>query len=210
MKTILRFNPWCGSHFGSPKSIFARRTFILAGSTYADDSESTAEEDADWTNQLVDYYFDGEPGPWKKTYTTFINSIYGDDSTIEMRRAFFDSVLFNNFLQDYAGTKPSHAAASNYHADHHFDAFLETIKKHKPDVIISWGSLVWDALRADWGYGPGKPGDPIIIQGVEFDDYWTFPFEGREILLVRARHPSSGYSRDFHNTLFKRLGLLKK
>jgi hypothetical protein len=208
MKTKLRFAPWRGINYGTPKSIFSRPTFILAGSTYADGSESTEEEDADWTNQLVDYYFDGGPGRWKKTYTTFINSVYGDDSSTEMRHEFFDSILFNNFLQDYAGTLPGHAAGCDYHADHHFEAFLETIRKHKPEVVISWGSLVWDALRNDWGYGLGKSGKPIVIQGQQFDDYWTFPFEKREILVVRAKHPSTGYSRDFHHALFKRLRLL--
>ena len=203
----LRFKPWRGRDYGTPQSIFSRPTFILGGSTYGDGSQTTYEEDEVWTSELLNYYFDGTGGKWKATYTRFINSVYGAETDIAEREAYFDSVLFNNFLQDYAGACATDAPKFDYKETRHLLAFYETLHEYKPEVVVAWGNLVWEALPYDWGYGPARE-EPIDISGKPYRSCLIYPFEGREILLVGVKHPSTSFSRDFHYELFNRLNLL--
>ncbi len=208
MSTNSRFKPWCGKNYATSKSIFTRPTFVLGASTYSGGPEGTAEEDAEWTNELREYYFDGSPGRWKATYTRFINAVYGSGSNKQMREAYFDSIVFNNYLQDFAGGSPVDAPKSDYTVERHFLAFLETIEKHRPEVVICWGSHVWNALPNNWGYGPAIKGRPLSIHGIIFDRYLIYPFADSEILLVGIRHPSTSFRRDYVHEIFKRLKLI--
>jgi len=209
MTSNLRFQPWCGRYYGTSQSIFSRPTFILGGSTYSPGAETTIEEDSAVTSDLLDYYFDGKGGQWKATYTRFINAVYGADTDIKKREAYFDSIIFNNYLQEYAGARPSDATKFNYGAERHFRAFLEVVDLHKPEVIISWGDLVWNALPNDWGFGPARKEQPLDINGKLFHCCMTYPYAGKEILLVGVSHPSSGFSREYNHEIFRRLGLLR-
>ena len=209
MQSYLRFKPWRGCNYGTQQSIFARPTFILGGSAYSDGPETTPEEDAEATQYLRDFYFDDKGGRWKATYTRFINAVYGDDTDKSEREAYFDSIVFNNYLQEYAGTRPTDAPKYDYVADRHFSAFLEVLNEHKPEVVISWGNLVWEALPNNWGFGAAKKGPPLEVLGQTFVSYQTYPYAGRDILLVGVNHPSTSFSRDFHNELFRRLRLLR-
>lgn len=209
MTSYLRFQPYVGRHYGKPQSIFTRPTLILGGSAYCDGPATTAEEDAEAINDLVNWYSDGAPGRWKGTYTRFINALYGKETDMEEREAYFSSIIFNNYLQEYAGARPSDAPKSNYRKKMHYDAFIETLNKYRPEAVISWGNLVWDALPDDWGFGPAQKGAPIKVCGQSFASYQTYPYNGRKILLVGVRHPSTSFSRDFHHELFKKLGLLR-
>lgn len=209
MASQLRFQPWVGPNYNTAQSIFARPTFVLGGSSYSDGPETTPEEDAELTSNLIGYYFDGRKGQWKATYTRFINAIYGAESDTEMRRAYFDSVLFNNYLQEYAGGRPTDAAKFDYGAERHFLAFLEVIEQYRPEVIISWGNLVWNALPNDFGFGSARKEPPLDIMGTPFHGCMTYPYAGKEILLVGVTHPSSGFERAFHHQLFRRLCLLR-
>ena len=209
MESHIRFNPWRGRYYNTPRSIFSRPTFILGGSTYGDGAETTTDEDAERTSELLDYYFDGSGGRWKATYTRFINAVYGAETDRSEREAYFDSILFNNYLQEYAGACPTDAPNFNYKGERHRLAFYETLHIHAPEVVISWGNLVWEGLPNDWGYGPARFEAPISVLGIPFHGCMTYPFAGREILLVGVNHPSTAFSRDFHHELFSLLGLLR-
>ncbi|EIQ01763.1 hypothetical protein OpiT1DRAFT_00338 [Opitutaceae bacterium TAV1] len=204
MTSRIRPRPWCGQNYGTPKSIFTRPTFVLGGSAYSNDPTPIA----DTTNGLVKDYLYGNGGQWKATYTRFINTVYGDSANQEMREMFFDSIVFNNYLQDFAGTRPTDAPKYDYSAERHFSAFIKILEQHKPEVIICWGDLAWKALRDDWGYGLGVQGRPLSIQGAFFHEYYRFPFAGKEILLVHVKHPSSSLQRDHYHKIFKRLKLI--
>lgn len=205
----IRFKPCRGRNFGTPQSIFSRPTLILGGSAYSDGPEATPEEDADATQDLLSCYFDDKiRGRWKATYTRFINAVYGDDTNGSEREAYFDSIIFYNYLQEYAGSRPGDAPKFDYAADQHFSAFLEVLNEHKPDVIIAWGNLVWNALPDDWGFGSANKEPQFQVLGRTFVKYQTYPYAGRDILLVGVKHPSTSFSRDFHHELFLRLNLL--
>lgn len=157
----------------------------------------------------MDYYFDDRiSGGWKNTYTRFINSIFGCQSSDEQRGRFFDAVIFYNYLQEIAGATAIEAGNYNYGAPQHFAAFLEILNEYQPDVVISWGAKVWDALPIEWGRGSAVTGDPIMIDGRIAGSVYSYPFQGKIIRLVGVHHPSIGYDVGFHHKLFKQLDLL--
>lgn len=210
----VRILPWVGEKYRESANVFRQRTLILGGSQYSEGYESfhTEEGRAEWqsfTNDVVHYYQDASiSGRWKGTYTGFINSIFGDQSDEEQRVRFFDSVVFYNYLQEIAGASANEAGNFDYGAQQHFQAFQEILAEFQPEVVISWGAKVWDALPNDWGYGPALVGDPVIIDGKKAGSVYTYPFQNKTIRLIGVRHPSIGYSPGFHHELFKHHNLL--
>jgi len=213
-QSFVRILPWLGENYHNGGGVFRQRTLILGGSQYSPDSEDfhTEEGRIKWqgfTQEVVHYYFDpNDKGAWKKTYTSFINSVYGGQSNDEQRGRFFDAIIFYNYLQEIAGATASEAVNYDYKAPQHFAAFLEILNEYQPDVVISWGTKVWDALPNEWGYGAALTSDPIMIEGRNTGCVYSYPFQGRTIRLVGVRHPSIGYSPEFHHKLFKQLDLL--
>lgn len=212
--SAIRILPWIGSNYGKDNGVFRQRTLILGGSQYSDGYENfhTDEGLAEWqsfTNDVVYYYLDPSiPGRWKKTYTSFINSVFGYKTEVEQQKSFFDAVIFFNYLQEIAGATASEAGNFDYHAPCHFDAFREILEVHRPEVVISWGYKVWDALPNDWGYGTAQATDGISVGSEISNKIYHYPFRDTVIRLVGVHHPSIGYSPDFHHQIFKQLDLL--
>lgn len=212
--SAVRILPWVGENHESGGGVFRQRTLILGGSQYSPDSEDFHTEDGrirwqEFTREVVDYYFDpNDTGKWKKTYTSFINSIFGSQSNDEQRGRFFDAIIFYNYLQEIAGASASEAANYDYSAPQHFAAFLEILNEYQLDVVISWGAKVWNALPNDWHYGSAVIGEPVLIDGRNAGSVFSYPFQGRTIRLIGVHHPSIGYSPDFHHKLFKHHDLL--
>jgi hypothetical protein len=212
--SAIRVAPWVGDQYGQATGVFRQRTLILGGSQYSPGYESfhTDEGLAEWrsfTNDVVYYYLDPKiSGRWKGTYTRFINSVFGSQTDEEQRRGFFDSVIFYNYLQEIAGASASDAGNFDYHAPCHFDAFREIIETYRPEVVIAWGSKVWDALPNDWGHGEAEIRDGVTVGAVISQKIFHYPFRDTVIRLVGVRHPSIGYSPDFHHQIFKQLDLL--
>lgn len=207
MKSEVVFAPRVGNVYGATGSVFKKRTVILGGSHYGGNG-APLDKLRDFTQEVVEDYLARCGENWCKTYTTFINSVYGRGATQHEREQFFESVVFYTFLQDTAGAGPYDADKSNYSAEQHFAAFREILDKHKPEVVISWGGRVWDALPNNWGYGEAVKGEPITIGGTSFGRYFDYPYRDWRIVLVGVDHPSIGYARDFHHEIFQRLGLV--
>jgi hypothetical protein len=210
----VRINPWIGKDYQSGGGVFRRRTLILGGSHYSKGYENfhTEEGKAEWenfTNDVVNCYLDPSiKGGWKRTYTSFINSIVGGQSNDEQRERFFDSVIFYNYLQEIAGASASEAESFDYHASCHFNAFKEILEEYRPQIVISWGSKVWEALPNDWGYGSAEIRDGNSVGAEISQKIYHYPFHDTVIHLVGVHHPSIGYVTDFHHQIFKHLGLL--
>jgi hypothetical protein len=202
------FHPWVGENYGCDSSVLKKRTLILGGSHYLEGLNSD-EDLGDFTNEVVNLYFDRNcKGKWKKTFSTFINSIFGRSTNEDERRVFFESVVFYNYLQEVAGDNPGAAGNYDYGAIQHFEAFKLVLDEYKPEVVISWGDKVWEGLPNDWGFGGNVRGEGVIIDGTVFVKYFDYPYQNRVISLVGVGHPSIGYSRDFHHQIFKALNVV--
>lgn len=210
----VKIYPWVGENYRSGGGVFRQRTLILGGSHYCEGHESFDPEEVrpEWqsfTNDVVYSYLDPNVrGRWKGTFTAFINSIFGDSSDDDQRRAFFDSVIFYNYLQEIAGATPAEVGDYSYTAPRHFSAFSEIVEKFRPEVMISWGGKVWEALPNDWGYGPVDIQDGVTVDNQTSQKVYQYPYGNSFIRLVGVRHPSIGYSPGYYHQVFQHLNIL--
>ena len=209
MASNIIFKPHVGSAYGHDFSLFKKKTLILGGSHYIEDEydllkQSDRNELSGFTQEIIGHYLDPEcKDAWKKTYSIFINSVYGRDTDLADRQAFFDSVVFYNYLQEAAGQDAYAAHEYDYHEQRHFDAFLEVINEVKPEVVIAWGKKVWDALPNDWGYGQAEKKTDLAVNGTPFTSCYDYPYFDPPIRLIGVHHPSAGYASDYHHEVFE-------
>lgn len=214
VNSTIRIAPHVGKNYKSGGGIFRQRTLILGGSHYDGDYKPDQGEDslaawANYTEEIIGHYFDENgSGKWKKTYSNFINSIYGDATSREQKLEFFDAIIFYNYLQEIAGATANDAGNFDYEASSHFEAFKEVLEAHRPEVVICWGNKVWKALPNNWGNGAAEVRDGVTVDGRTSQKIYNYPFHDTIIRLVGVRHPCSGFGRDFHHQLFRQLDLL--
>ena len=185
------FTPWIGCLYGGRGSALPKRVMVLGASHYcgnrcADCGNPKAHpECAVFTRDVVrDYLSDKCSGYWKKTFTTFINSVFGRATTAEERRQFMDSIVFANFLQRAEGRDANEKHNEYFQLPANLDAFKATIREYRPDVIVTWGDRVWNAIPWDLGYGMAEK----VRDGV-----FRYPFSDHTFLLLGLHHPSIGY-----------------
>ena len=188
------FEPHVGSRYGMPESIFNKRILVLGDSHYCHDGCldcGNLHEHSDcsgFTSKIVRYYLEAQESEgWMKTYSTFINTVFRRCTSDVDRKAFFESVAFYNYLQKAAGTdsKSAPAYAAEYNQEKHLLAFYEVLEDLKPEVVISWGDRVWNALPNNWrGYGEATKGAGFKIGSKDFTAYYDYPFNGGRILLA--------------------------
>jgi hypothetical protein len=218
MSANIFFDPWIGVNYGTKESIFKKKILILGDSHYCDvncpNSNTCGERNlhencTDFTTDGILCYLDQEiKTTWKKTYTTFINSMIGRDSSLKYKEEFFDSIVFYNYLQVAAGKTAGLTQNYDYTGDKHLRSFYEVLDKFLPDIVICWGTKVWNALPNDWEYGEAEKGKGILINSEIFKDYYCYPYKDKKILLIRVHHPSAGYDVEFHNKVFSELGII--
>jgi hypothetical protein len=139
--TGLRFQPWVGSLYGR-HSPFGVSVLVLGESHY---DEGYAQGD-----RLTEFVVRGHMEArgkqyafWTKIGRTFTGPDYGDAAS---RRAFWESIAFYNYVQDFVGT-----AARQRPTEEHFrsswPAFTSLLAALKPDVVVTLGFGLWGALQ---------------------------------------------------------------
>ncbi len=217
-KSKVYLTPWVGENYGKESSIFQEKLMVLTGSHYeafADKCNENYEEylkgnrteASDFTNSIVEIYLglrkSDLKNDWEKTYSSFINAIFNRNSSEKEKGLFFDSIVFYTYLQRMAGKNAKEAELYNYKCQEYIDAFLEVIKKYKPEVIICWGAKVREALL---GKKQGLVGN-ISIEEVTVrknQTICTLEIDARKIKLIMVRHPSRCFGRKSNHEIFKR------
>ena len=77
------------------------------------------------------------------------------------------------------------------------EALKATISERRPDVVVTWGDRVWNAIPWDLGYGKAEK---------VTDDIFRYPFDGRSFFLVGLHHPSIGYPSEESHRLLASVG----
>ena len=81
------------------------------------------------------------------------------------------------------------------------NALLEVIEELNPDIIISWGNKVWDAIPEDIGYGN-------YVAREDFSDFfYKYPYKNRELKLLGITHPSTSYKSSYWADVFSKVGV---
>ena len=211
MNSNIFFLPWIGDKYGTQYSLFENKILLIGNSHYCGTCNTCGDsikspECTTFTTEIVDTYLDPEEKhSWKKTFSTFINSFFGHSTTYKERKDFFDSVSFYNYLQVSAGNNPYSTHNYNFDDRRHLLAFYEVLDKIKPNVVISWGDIVWNAIPNNWGDGEAIKGNKLTFDNKIFDSYLYYNYKNDTIMLVGAHHPSAGYNSDFYNKIFTEL-----
>ena len=207
MKNVF-FRPWIGSEYGLDSSVFNQKILVLGDSHYADESEimnlvEDLEQSCDFTTGVMNDYLNPEvDGKWKSTFTKFmnslvLNSVHSERSPSEL----WNSVAFYNYLQIPAGATSRLTQHFDYSKEKDRNALLEFIEELNPDIIISWGNKVWDAIPEEFGYGN-------YVTGEEFSDFlYKYPYKNREIKLLGITHPSTSYKSSYWADIFSKIGV---
>jgi hypothetical protein len=196
------FKPWVGNQYDKAGSIFSKKILVLGDSHYIDEQDyislNNLDEQSDLTTGvMLDYLDPNVKENWKSTFTKFMNSFIQDTKHYECSISeLWNSVAFYNYLQRPGGTQSRQTQHYDYTQDKDRNAFLEIINDLQPDIIISWGNKVWDAIPEDLGYGNYRVND---LHG---DCCCLYPFKDRVIKLIGITHPSTSYKSSHWSKVF--------
>lgn len=198
------FTPWIGQLYGKPDSLLLKRVMVVGASHYCGDGchdcgEASAHPDcAGWTQEVVNHYLYGDDGgEWKKTFTTFVNSVFGRAATADESIRCFDSIVFANFLQKVEGQNAGEKHDEYFREPVHVEALKATLHECCPDVVVTWGARVWNAIPWDLGFGKAEQVADSIVR---------YPFEDGSFFLLGLHHPSIGYPSNESHSLLAQVG----
>lgn len=185
LKTNIHFRPWVGDNY--EKGIGGKRLLVLGESHYSD------TDDPELTQTVMKKLFDyklgaGEYESWMKTFTVFERAMTGRELSGEESVAFWNSVLFYNFIQEMlpgAGYRPTRKQFAGSAA-----AFDEVLNEYEPDLIITWGTALFDNTPAL----DGRDAPSIELDNNAIYTYEYVLLSGKHCKMLRMSHPSRNYS----------------
>lgn len=193
--TKIHFRPWVGKNYGP--GIGGKRLLVLGESHYsdADDPELTQVV----MEKLLGYKLGrGEYEPWMKTFTVFERAVAGRELSGGESAAFWNSVLFYNFVQEAMpcrGKRPTGRQFAESAA-----AFEELLNEYEPDLIIAWGTALFDRTPVL----DGRDTPSIGHDGVDIYTYEYTLRSGKTCRMMRMSHPAYGYAWDWwHGAIAK-------
>lgn len=230
-----RFFPYVGSRYGREDAFFKKRLLILGASHYCDGCLATTQgENTRWGELLScngcdgkftkkvlhDYLYDslydsnGKRKGWKNTYSKFINTIIGHRSSCQEKDLFCNSVIFYNFLQEIEGIgdndKHPEKFCDKQRQQRDLFLFKKLLVEYKPEVVIVWGSHVWDNFPDNLGYGcHTKMMTESVLPPYMQNRIWNYCFHEQNITFCASVHPSAygHFKQNEHKQLFDLLNL---
>ena len=210
------FYPWVGKKYGCDS---VKKVMIVGASHYCEKSEAAVDKCPygcgkcsvhcrRMTREVINCYQKSEDRTgWVKTYTKFINSLYGREATQAEREEVLDHVVFMNYLQRVEGSGSGEKHNEYFKEPCHFHSFCNVVLRYLPDVVIVWGDRVWRAIldsicewnnEAEMDYQLAKRGWTADVRVNDF----TFK-------LLSVYHPSycSYETADNPYARFKRFGV---
>lgn len=193
--TSVHFRPWKGAEY--EKGIGGKRLLVLGESHYSDKDDP--EQTQIVMKELFDYKLGtGECKSWMKTFTVFERSVAGRNLSGEESVAFWNSVLFYNFVQEimpYNGCRPTRQQFADS-----AEAFEEVLNEYEPDLIIAWGKALFAHTPTLNGHDT-----PSIIY--ENDEIYTYEYtlrSGKTCRMMRMKHPAYGCAKSKWHEVIKR------
>lgn len=186
----LNFHPWIGNHYSTTG--FAGKRILALGESHYCDKSSDATEDI--TRKVIADLFDpqSEHEAYKNTYTKFAEALLGRDSlSFEDKERFWNSIAFYNYVQvpmTGARVAPSQKDFNDSEA-----AFFEVLESLRPDIVIVWGSRLYNNLPQG-----GLQGDDLRAPDGHWVETWRyFLGDRKEVKIVPIMHPSSSFSPEY-------------
>jgi hypothetical protein len=215
MKNV-KFLPWVGNsydcgvlgfdgngviRYGSAQ-MRGRRIMVLGESHYCanPETEAVVSLTIDIISDLINPSSEHEP--YKNTYTKFAKSAIGtfDELSDNAKSEFWNHVLFYNYVQ--TAISGARVAPTNEEFKDSKDAFFEVLAKYKPDLVIVWGSRLYNNLPQT-----GNQLADLVIQQGEYAgravEMWSYEVESKFVALMPIVHPSAGFDLKLHNAFIR-------
>lgn len=212
----VKFLPWVGNRYeegvlgynangeivyGS-NGMRSVRVMVLGESHYCANPETEAVSSItiDVISDIIDPSSEHEP--YKNTYTKFAKSVIGSfDELSDMAKSdFWNHVIFYNYVQ--TAISGARVAPTNEEFKDSKQAFVEVLSKYKPDIVIAWGSRLYNNLPQ-----MGKQLPDLEIKQGEYagkaTELWSYEIEGKTIAIMPVIHPSAGYDLQLHNAFIR-------
>lgn len=183
----VNFQPWVGPEFEMQNS---RPRLLILGESHYDDSEPSPD-DYLFTNSVMYSLFDRNCND--QFFTNIVATCLGEVPESEIKRRFWDSVAFYNYVQEFTPgprQRPPYEAWARSHS-----AFRNVLLAIKPELILILGKQNCDRIVA-----ADQEGEKLQTGPEEFRDTWWYETGPRSrALAFHVLHPSFGYSwRKFH------------
>jgi len=187
----VRFIPWKGENYET--GFAGRHVLVLGESHYCASAEDVKPE---MTCEIIRDLFnpDSESEPYKNTYTKFAKAMLGRETlTFADKKTFWNSVAFYNFVQT-AMTGPRLAPSTDDFKCSE-GAFFEVMETLRPDLIIVWGSRLYNNLPRGGMQGP----DLRAPDGKWIETWKYFLKDGSDVPVLPIMHPSAAFSPEYWN-----------
>ena len=196
------FRPWMVD--GPLPTIQDRRVMILGESHYHDCENdqncsglNDAERHARHERLTIDVVGSWREKPHRSPISHRLPKLFG----LEDKNTFWQSVIFYNYLQVFAGPKARIRPSEEMWADsQNAEAFQEVSDKLEPDCILVLGKKLWSKLPSQvppLAYAP-EPEYRLPVSGnvnsyhsVERICYWYRSKTGKRALSMPIMHPSA-------------------
>ena len=224
------FDPYVGCCYGKSESLFNKKIIVVGAShyyyccekcmkqyflagnktaPYALLSSNCETEEHLFTKKVVESYIQGKLA--LSSYTKFINAVLNFNSSPCDRKDFFSSAIFYNYLQEIEGVN-----ANDKHPEKFCDEkrkardlylFKELLSVYTPDVVLVWGSNVWNALPEE--LEEKSPRQKVDDSKINMRDrIWDYSFGKKIIRFCACLHPSySRFNKQDHRQMFDLCGI---
>lgn len=195
MKNVF-FKPWVGKNYLST-GIDGKKLLVLGESHYCGENCPTCgkleiddKNCREFTTNVVNGYLkykkgDSEFEGWMNTFTKFGNVFYNKHLGLEEVQAFWNSIVFYNFVQSSTNGPRESPTAEEFTKS--ASAFFEVLKSYKPDLIIVWGERLWKQLpdTGEWGK------EETIFNKENKRPFYYYTSDQKKIPTFSVFHPSS-------------------
>jgi len=171
------FRPWVGKHYG-PTSQLGMPVMVLGESHWCTSEEAI---NRDFTVELMQHIVDGR----RYRYWTEIARVFpGQDNAAGNSGAFWNSVMFYNYIQESVGDAPR-IRPTPAMWEKGAPPFLEVLARYQPRLVLAVGKQLWDHLPKI-----GRSG-PSIVLGNRERESWLYAHPAGEALALWIYHPAS-------------------
>jgi hypothetical protein len=196
--TKVQFEPWCGDQYEA--GISGLRVLILGESHYhlcdedkeCDEEETRVLRHRSLTRDTVKFWKDH---PHSSPVSYRVPGLFGMN-----KDRFWNSVIFYNYLQTFAGPGAKHRPKEEQWDDGSAEAFQSVLDTFQPDRILVLGMDTWRNLPSDPRilFRAPVPEARLQVQNnigrknaVDAMAYWYSSRSGKLALAMPVYHPSA-------------------
>ena len=212
----IKIAPWVGSNYekgiigyGENGTIIygteqnkGKKVLVLGESHYCANKE---DERLTLTQEIIGDYINPKSvfEPYKNTYTKFVKSFSGVFGKLnnQIKKDVFSHLVFYNYVQKTMSDKRIAPNMADFKQSE--DAFFEVLETYNPDIVIVWGKRLYNNLPQK-----GRQLDDLVVMDNSNEQYievWSYNVNGKDVIILPIKHPSSAYKTKFFNDVFKKI-----